>query len=193
MYSILLPRSFHLMCNTCILFIFEKWLQIGGGLRFPQKRGGGQSRFWFCPPSNIVSHNLKGIFANTDDCNTTCKFLKELIKNPHICLFSGFFCSMEQFFALFWATISILSKNYSCINILLLQSFHLMCDTCIFSKFEKIPQMGEVGEIGAPQKRGASQIWVWPSFKYCYLSSKEHLYQFWCLYHYLQILAPFCA
>ena len=37
--SILPPQSFHLMCNTCILFIFEKLPQIGGG-RIAQKKGG---------------------------------------------------------------------------------------------------------------------------------------------------------
>ena len=40
---------------------------------------------------------------------------------------------------------------------------------------------------------GASQIWVWPSIKYCYPSSNKHLYHFWCFYHYLQILVPFRA
>ena len=107
--------------------------------------------------------------------------------------FWGILGPSRTIYALFRAPKSFLSKLFLFNTILLLQSFHLMCHTCIFSICEIWPQIRGFRKIGAPQKGGAPQIWVWPTVKYYFPSSKEHLCQFWCLYHYLQILFHFRA
>ena len=61
-----------------------------------------------------------------------------------------FFCPLEQFLYFLGQQIQFYEK--------LFMYYHSAPPEPSFDEFEKLPQMGEVGEIGAPQKRGASQI-----------------------------------
>ena len=65
---------------------------------------------------------------------------------------------------------------------LLIKSFSMICHTCISKKFDKCWQWWGKGDFLPPPKREASQNYVWPLINYCFLSLKDYLCQFSCLY-----------
>ena len=65
---------------------------------------------------------------------------------------------------------------------LLIKSFSMICHTCISKKFDKCWKWWGEGDFWPPQKGGARKNSVWPLINYCFLSLKDHLCQFSCLY-----------
>ena len=96
-------------------------------------------------------------------------------------LFTLFYPFLLFFTPLEWRNL-IFQLYWILLCTLLIKSFPMICHTCISKKFDKCWKWWGEGDFWPPQKGGARQNWVWPSINYCFLSLKDHLCQFSCLY-----------